>query len=56
MKTIEDIRLEAEISNTILELVRDVRAGRFNEVPNGDVQAFCEALATNLIRTIREAA
>lgn len=53
MKTIEDIRLEAKVSGMILDLVRDAQAGDLNEVPNGDVQGICEALAMKIIETVK---
>jgi hypothetical protein len=56
MKTIEDLRLEMTVSDMILELVREAINGDLNEVPNGDVQGICEALAMNIIRVVKEAA
>jgi len=56
MKTIEDIRLEAKVSDMILELVRDALAGHLDEEPNGDIQSICEALAMQIIKTVKEAA
>ncbi len=54
MKTIEDIRLECKVGNIILELVRDAIDGRFDEVPNGDVQGTCEAAAMIIIGMVKE--
>jgi hypothetical protein len=56
MKTIEDIRLESTVSDMILELVREALAGQLDDVPNGDIQSICEALAMNIIRVVKEAA
>lgn len=54
MKTIEDMRLEMAVSEEILELVRDAINGDLDEVPNGDVQGICEALAMKIIKTVKE--
>lgn len=56
MKTIEDIRLESMVSDKILKLVQEAINGDLDDVPNGDVQGVCEALAMNIIRTVKEAA
>ena len=54
MKTIEDIRLEMTVSGAILDLVREAMAGELDEVPNGDLQGMCEALAAKIIKTVKE--
>lgn len=56
MRTIEDIRLESAVSDMILEIVRQAIDGDLDEMPNGDVQGACEALAVNIIRVVKEAA
>ena len=56
MKTIEDIRLEMAVSDQILGLVREAIDGDLDDVPNGDLQGICEALAMKIIKTVKEAA
>lgn len=54
MRTIEDLRLEMAVSEEILELVRDAIAGDLDDMPNGDLQGVCEALAAKIIKAVRE--
>jgi hypothetical protein len=53
MKSRDDIRLEGKVSNMILDLVREAIDGELDDMPNGDVQGICEALAINIIKTVR---
>ncbi len=53
MKTREDIRLEFKVSNMILELVDQTMQGDLNDTPHSDIQGICEALAMNIIKTVK---
>ncbi len=50
MKNIEDIRLEGKVSNMILDLIDS----GLDDMPRGDLQGAVEALAINIIRTVKE--
>ena len=52
MKTTKDILLESKISDMILVLVREAKQGKL-DIPNGDVQAICAALAMQIINIVR---
>jgi hypothetical protein len=51
MKTIDDIRLEIEISDLILGLIDDDLA---NELSRGDLQGVVTATAMNIVTLVRD--
>jgi hypothetical protein len=53
MKSIDDIKLEMRVSDMILTLVREAIDGELDDMPNGDVQGTCEALAINIIKVVK---
>lgn len=53
MKSIEDIRLEAKVSDMILGLAEEARDGKLEDVDDGDLAGICEALAVNIINTVK---
>jgi hypothetical protein len=49
---VKRVRLEMKVSGMILDLVREAAAGELDDVPNGDVQGICEALAVRVIEEV----
>ncbi len=54
MRTIEDISLEAKISDIIIELLNEAREGKLDGIDNGDLDGIVGALAMNIINMVRE--
>jgi hypothetical protein len=50
---VQRVRLEMKASDMILDLVRQAKAGELDDVPNGDVQGICEALAMGIIKEVK---
>lgn len=54
MKSLDDIKLEMMVGDPILFLLREAIEGKFEDIPNGDIQGLVGALAQNIIKIVKE--